>query len=94
MYDSVDVSIVDCSSDVLGLFLPVIVLVELRVSDGVYIDMFRDSGRWFPIVIVVAVSVFGKRGVQFSRLINRLIKGKGMIFPVDGGIGCFEPGQS
>ena len=71
----VDVLIVDCSSDVLGLFLPVIVLV-------------------FSIVIVVAVSVFGKGGVQFSRLINRFVKGKGMVLPVDGGVGSFEPGQS
>ena len=78
----------------MGLFLPVIVLVEPRVGDGIYIDISRDLGRWFPIVIVVVVSIFGKGGVQFSRLINRLIKGKGMIFPVDGGIGCFEPGQS
>ena len=90
----VDVLIVDCSSDVLGLFLPVIVLVEPRVGDGIYIDMSRDSGRWFSIVIVVAVSVFGKGGVQFSRFINRFIKGKGMVLPVDGGVGSFEPGQS
>ena len=94
MYDLVDVSIVDCSSNVLKLFLPVIVLVEPRVGDGIYVDMSRDLGRWFPIVIVVAASVFGEGEVQFSGLINRFVKGKGTIFPVDGGIGSFEPGQS
>ena len=78
----------------MGLFLPVIVLVEPRVGNGVYVDMPRDLGRWFPIVIVMAVSVFGEGGVQFSRLIDRFIKGKGMVFPVDGGVGSFEPGQS
>ena len=44
--------------------------------------------------LVVVVSVFGEGGVQFSRLINRLIKGKGTVFLVDGGVGSFEPGQS
>ena len=57
----VDVSIVDCSSDVLGLFLPVIVLVEPRVGDGIYIDMSRDSERWLSIVIVVVVSILAKK---------------------------------
>ena len=36
----------------------------------------------------------GKEGVQFSGLINRFVKGKGTVFPVDGGVGSFEPGQS
>ena len=92
MYGLVDVLIINCSSDILELFLPVVVLVEPRVSDGVYIDMSRDLGRRFPIVIVVVVSVFGKEGVQFSGLVNRFIKGKGAVLPVDGGIGSFEPG--
>ena len=52
--------IINCYSDILGFFLPVVVLVEPRVGDGVYIDMSRNSGRWFPIVIVVVVGVFGK----------------------------------
>ena len=88
----VDVLIINCPSNVLGFFLPVIVLVEPRVSDSIYIDMSRDSGGWFPIVIVVVASVFGEGEVQFSGLINRFVKGKGTIFPVDGGIGSFEPG--
>ena len=93
-YNSIDVLIVNCPSDVLEFFFPVIVLVETRASDGIYVDMSRDSGGWFPIMIIVAGSVFGKGGVQFSGLINRFIKGKGVIFPFNGGIGCFEPGQS
>ena len=78
----------------MGLFLPVVVLVEPRVDDGIYIDMSRDPGRWLPIVIVVAVSVFGEGGVQFSGLVNRFVKGKDAILPVDGEVDSFEPGQS
>ena len=63
MYDLVDISIINCSSDVLEFFLLVVVLVEPRVSDGIYINMSRDSERWFPIVIVVVVHVFDKGGV-------------------------------
>ena len=63
MYDLVNVLIVNCPSDILGFFLLVVVLVEPRVGDGIYIDMSRDLGGWLPIVIVVMVSVFGKGGV-------------------------------
>ena len=63
MYDLVDISIINCSSDLLRFFLPAVVLVEPGVDDGVYIDMSRDFGRWFPIVIVVVVCVLGKGGV-------------------------------
>ena len=62
-YDLVDISIINCSSDVLGFFIPVVVLVEPRVGNGIYIDMSRNLGRWFPIVIVEVVHVFGKGGV-------------------------------
>ena len=63
VYDLVNVLIVNCPSDILGFFLLVVVLVEPRVGDGIYIDMSRDLGGWLPIVIVVMVSVFGKGGV-------------------------------
>ena len=51
------------SSDVLRFFLSVVVLVEPRVSDGSYVDISRDLGRWFPIMIVVMIDIFGKGGI-------------------------------
>ena len=62
MYDLVDISIVNSFSDVLEFFFPVIALVEPRVSDGIYVDMLRDLGRWFPIMIIVTIHIFGKEG--------------------------------
>ena len=54
-----DISIINCSSEILGFFLPVVVLVEPRVSDGIYVD--RDSGRWFPKYSVVDWSMASSR---------------------------------
>ena len=45
----------------------------------------------FPVVVVVVISVLGKEGIKFCRLINEFIKGKNLILPVNGGISSFEP---
>ena len=50
-------------SDVLEFFFPVIVLIEPRVSDSIYIDMLRDLGRWFSVMVVMVICIFGEKGV-------------------------------
>lgn len=38
-----NISVVDGSGDILEFLLPVVILVECRVSHGIHIDMLRDS---------------------------------------------------
>ena len=72
VYDPMDLLVINGPGDIFAFLFLVIVLVKLEVSNGVNIDMLRDSRGWLPIMVMMMISVFGKGRVQFFQLIERL----------------------
>ena len=92
--DSVNESIVQGVLEVLILHIMVKVVIEVRVIDGVYVNILVSPGEGFVKERVISLSVSSMGGVEVLWLITRLGDSQGLFDPGNGGICDMEPGES
>jgi len=82
----VEGSVFTGSVNVSGFFLPLVVLEEARVHDGIYIYVVRGTSGGFEkgVVSFVVDFVGGKEEFGF---VDGFVEGEGSGCPVDGGVG-------
>ena len=89
--DSVNSSVVEGSTYILGFGFLIKVCAEVVFFGHIYIDMFGKS-RHRSIVGLVLSGVCGMTLVEFLGLVNGLVEDQGLHSPIDCGIGFPEPG--
>jgi len=84
-YDSVEGSVFTSSINVRGFFLPLVVLKEARICDGVHVYMTRGtSGSSKESVVSLVVDLVG--GEEKFGFVDGFIEGESSSGPVNGGI--------
>jgi len=84
-YDSVEGSVFASSINVRGFFLPLVVLKEARICDGVHVYVARGaSGGFKERVVSFVVDLVG--GEEEFGFVNRFVEGEGSGGPVNGGV--------
>jgi len=84
-YDSVEGSVFASSVYVRGLFLPLVVLKEVRICDGVHVYVARGaSGGFKERVVSFVVDLVG--GEEKFGFVDRFVEGEGSGGPVNGGV--------
>ena len=89
--DSVNSTVVEGSTYILGFSFLIEVCAEVVFFGHIYIDVIGKS-RCRSIVGLVSSGVCGMASVEFLGFINGLIEGQGLHSPIDCGIGFPEPG--
>ena len=84
--DSMKGSVFTSSVDVGGLFLPLVVLEEARVCDGVYVNVARRASGGFEEGVVSFVVNF-MRGEEEFGFVDGFVDGEGSGGPIDDWVG-------
>ena len=82
------------ASDVVALRLPIVVDVEVLVSDSVHINVSWGFDRGSDEVGFMTFGIGREREEEFLGLVEGFFDGDGLIDPVDGGVDIFQPGKS
>lgn len=75
-----------------GFLFPLVIFIKMGVSDGIYVNMVRRSGRRF-VGGVVSFDVNFMENKEESGFVDRFITRKGSISPVDNWVGGMKPGE-
>jgi len=91
--DSMEGSVFASSVDMGRFFLPLVVLEEMRISDGIHVDVVRRASGGFKegVVPLVVDFVGGEEELGF---IDRFVDGEGSGSPIDDWVGGSQPGKS
>jgi len=85
-YDSMEGSVFASSVDIGRFFLPLVVLEEARIGDGIYINVARrTSGGFEEGVVPLVVNFMG--GEEKLGFIDRFIDGESLGSPIDDWVG-------
>jgi len=91
--DSMEGSVFTSSVDVGGFFLPLVVLEEARICDGIYVNVARRASGGFEEGVVSFVVDF-VRGEEEFGFIDRFVDGESPGGPIDDWVGSPQPGES
>jgi len=91
--NSMEGSVFTSSVNVGGLFLPLVVLKEAGIFDGVYVDVARRASGGFEEGVVSFIVGF-VRGEEEFGFINGFVDGEGLGGPIDDWVGGPQPGES